>query len=164
MATEIKRKTWSQFCRKFNVTNQYRLADVQVKSKGQRSMDLDRGAPFLGIALARKGRVIAGIDLFTGKYDPDKLNEPVVSIREPEKIILEKDGSGTDNHLLLEAKDGTRVSVSLSGAKDPERHRSLVEKLAYTIYERRGQQIGHEFDDWVEAEKRVKEKELQLTT
>ena len=163
MSTEIKRKVWSQFCKKFNASNQYRLANVSVKTKGRNAVEVDRDAPFMGIALARNGRLIDGIELYTGKYDPDKLKEPIISIKQPDKVLLETDDTGADGRLTVRTKDGTEVNISLSGQKDPERHRSLVEKMAYTMYERRGYQTGREFDDWVEAEKRVKETELELT-
>ena len=162
MTMEIKRKTWSQFCKKFNATNQYRTANVSLKSRAHRAVDMDRDTPFMGISIAKKGRLIDGIQVFTGKFDPDRLTEPTLTITQPEKIVIEQ-SNGNDSRLIIRGKDGTEASLVLSGERDDNQFRSFVEKVAYTIYERRGHSTGHDFDDWLEAEKKIKEAELQLT-
>jgi hypothetical protein len=162
MTTEIKRKTWSQFCKKFNATNQYRTASVSVKQKARGAVDMDHDTPFMGISIAKKGRLIDGIAVYTGKYDPDKLTEPTYMITQPEKIVIEQN-NGSDSRLVIRSKDGTEARLELVGQRDDGQYRSFVEKVAYTIYERRGHSTGHDFDDWLEAEKRIKEAELQLT-
>jgi hypothetical protein len=163
MTTEIKRKTWSQFCKKFNATNQYRTASLRLTSKDRKTVDMDQNTPFLGLALTKTGRTIEGVALYTGKLDPERLTEPTLQIRQPEKIVVEHNGNGMDSRLVILGKDGTQASVALSGPKDLDHYRSFVQQVAYSIFERRGQSGGHDFDDWVEAEKKIKEAELQLT-
>jgi hypothetical protein len=163
MTTEIKRKTWSQFCKKFNATNQYRTASLRLTSKDRKAVDMEQNTPFLGITVARSGRTIDALALFTGKLDPDRLTEPTLTIRQPEKIVVEHNGNGMDSRLVISGKDGTVASVALTGPKDLEHYRSFVQQVAYSIFERRGYSGGKDFDDWVEAEKKIKEAELQLT-
>lgn len=162
MTTEIKRKTWSQFCKKFNATNQYRTASVSMKSRSRKAVDMDSDTPFMGISIAKKGRLIDGIQVYTGKFDPDRLTEPTLTVSQPEKIVVEQN-NGSDSRLVIRSKDGTEASLVLSGERDDNKFRSFVEKVAYTIYERRGHSTGRDFDDWLEAEKKIKEAELQLT-
>ena len=162
MTMEIKRKTWSQFCKKFNATNQYRTASVSMKARSRKAVDMDSDTPFMGISIAKKGRLIDGIQVFTGKFDPDRLTEPTLTVNQPEKMVVEQN-DGSDSRLVIRSKDGTEASLVLSGERDDNKYRSFVEKVAYTIYERRGHSTGNDFDDWLEAEKKIKEAELQLT-
>lgn len=160
MAIEIKRSNWSRFCRKFNVTNQYRQAAVSVKHRAGNEVELNQNSPFMGLAITKKGRLIDGIELFAGQYDPERLTEPIVSIKQPVKVILEKDNNAMDNRLSVEGKDGTVANVVLSGEKGPQQYHLFVEKLAYSICERRGFAPGSDLDDWFEAERKIKETEL----
>ena len=162
MAIEIKRNSWSRFCRKFNETNQLRHAMVRVKHRDDNEVEIDRGSPFMGIAITKKGRLIDGVELFTGQYDPDKLTEPLVAVKEPVRIVLEKDRDGMDNCLSVESKDGSVAKIVLSGEKVARQYHSLIEKLAYSMYERRGFTPGNDVEDWLEAERKVKEVELQF--
>ena len=162
MATEIKRSNWSRFCKKFNETNQLRHATVRVKLRGENEIEIDQNSPFMGVNIAKKGRLIDSVELFTGQRDLYKLTEPVAAIKEPARIMLEKDSNGMDNSLTIEGKDGTVARVVLSGEKIAGQYHSLIEKLAYSMYERRGFTPGNDVEDWLEAEKRVKEIELQF--
>ena len=163
MTVEVNRKTWSQFCKKFNLTNQYRSAQVSVKQKGRRKIEMVPEAPFLGVSISKKGRLIDGIDLFTGQLDPDRLNQPLVSIKQPESILVEKDKTGEATRLSVTSKDGTEAAVILTGEAGESRYRSFVEQIAYSLYERRGGSQGDHIDDWLEAEKRVRATEQSLT-
>ena len=162
MTSEIKRNTWSRFCRKFNLTNQYRSATVQVRRKDDGEVEVDRNVPFMGIAIAKKGRLIDGVDLFTGQMDPGRLTRPVISVKQPVRIVLEKDTAGTDSRLSVESEDGTVANVVLSGEKNPQNYHASVEKVAYSMWEKRGYAPGSDVNDWHEAEKKIKEVELQL--
>ncbi len=162
MGVEIKRNGWSRFCKKFNETNQLRHAAVRVKHRDDGEVAIDRGSPFMGIAIAKKGRLIDGVELFTGQSDPDKLTEPLVVVKEPVRITLEKDHNDMDNCLSVEGKDGTVAEVVLSGEKVAGQYHSLIQKLAYSMYERRGFTPGNDVEDWLEAEKKVREVELQF--
>lgn len=157
MSIEITKNNWSEFCKKFNQANQYRQAKVTVKNKDQREVQLKGDSPFLGIAPAKKGRSVEGFQLFTGQYDPESIAMPIIAIKEPAKILLEKDNQGHDNRLMVESKDGTVASVVLLGKKDPDQYRSFVERVAYAMYERRGYTSGDELADWYTAEKKVRE-------
>jgi hypothetical protein len=162
MVTEIKRNSWSRFCRKFNETNQLRHSTVMVKLRDDNEVEIDQGSPFMGIAITKKGRLIDSVELFTGQYDPDKLTEPLVAVKEPVRIVLEKDRDGMDNCLSVVSKDGTVAKVVLSGQKVAGQYRSLIEKLAYSMYEQRGFAPGNDVEDWLEAERKVKEIENQF--
>ncbi|HUV29522.1 MAG TPA: DUF2934 domain-containing protein [Acidobacteriota bacterium] len=163
MVTEIRRNNWARFCRKFNAGNQYRQATVNLGQKSKGEVEINRDAPLMGIAIGRKGRLIDSIDVFTGRYDPENVTQPAVSVREPVKVMLETTPDGTDNRLSVESKDGTRASIILSGESSPQRYRNFVEKVAYTLSERRGFVPGNDVDDWCEAENRVREAQLQFT-
>ena len=89
--------------------------------------------------------------VFLARPDPDDL-----------RILLEKDNDGTDNRLSIESNDGTVAHIALSGERDSQQYYSFVEKLAYSIGERRGFAPGGEKDDWLEAERKIKEAELQF--
>jgi len=162
MATEIKRNNWSRFCKKFNESNQLRHATVRVKHRDDNEVEIDRDSPFMGIAITKKGRLIDGVELFTDQYDPDKLTEPLVAVKEPVRIVMEKDRDGMDNCLTVVGKDDTVAKVVLSGQKVAKQYHSLIEKLAYSMYERRGFTPGNDVEDWLKAERKVKEIELQF--
>ena len=162
MGTEIKRNTWSRFCKKFNTTNQLRWATVSVKARGENETAISQDQPFMGIAITKKGRLIDGIELFAARYNPERLAEPVVTVKEPARLVLEKSPDGTDNRLMIQSKDGSVASVALTGETGPQQRQAFVEKLAYSMYERRGCTHGDHVHDWLEAERRVKETELQF--
>ncbi|MFH1189846.1 MAG: DUF2934 domain-containing protein [Candidatus Omnitrophota bacterium] len=46
-------------------------------------------------------------------------------------------------------------SLKPNSAKD---HGSLVQKKAYELYVKRGKRPGHELDDWLEAERLIRQK------
>jgi hypothetical protein len=162
MATEVKKNTWSRFCKKFNQTNQYRPAKVTVKRRGQSEVDIDQNLLFMGLTLGKKGKLIDSIELFTAHYDPERLTEPIASLKQPVRLLIEKDADERDNSLWIEGKDGTVVKVDLSGEKTPLQQQMFVEKVAYALSERRGFAPGGDIDDWLEAERKVKETELQF--
>jgi predicted RNA-binding protein YlqC (UPF0109 family) len=162
MADEIKRNRWSQFFKKFSAANQYRQSTILVEQKGKSKAQINHDAPFLGIAVTKQGRLIDGIRLYTGQNDPEKISQPVLSIKEPVKIEVEKDSNGLASRLAVHSEDGTVARVILSGERDAGRFHSYVEEVAYRIAERRGFGPGNHVDDWLEAEKKIKETELEL--
>ncbi|MCK5125687.1 MAG: DUF2934 domain-containing protein [candidate division Zixibacteria bacterium] len=160
MAKEIKRNNWSRFCKRFSSANQYRRTTLQTRGsadKGSVSVE-----PFMGVALSKKGRLIDGIQFFSGNYNPDKVVEPVMTIHDPEKIFLDKDDKGRDRNLNIKLKDGTEVTLEISGEPEPDRPKYLTEKIAYSMFENRGYKIGHDLGDWLDAENRVKQAESSL--
>jgi hypothetical protein len=159
---EIKRNTWARFCRKFNRANQYRLISVEFTDKRGRRTELGRDARLLGITLTKEGRFINGVDLYTDRYDPDCLGKPFLTVLQPTRMLLEKDSDGTDCGLLLETPDGATIRIHLCGDRDTQAPDSLVEKVAYSIAERRGFVGGSAVDDWLIAEERVREIQSQL--
>jgi len=161
MDKEIKRNTWSRFCRKFTADNRYRPTKMRIKERSDGEMAMEMH-PFMGIALAKKGRLIDAVQLYTGRWDPQGVAEPVVTVKEPAMIRLEKDKTGRDSRLRIRGKDGTEVMLNMDGEKDLHQARELIEKVAYTMYERRGHAPGNDLDDWFEAEHRVREAEMQL--
>ncbi|MFQ6007625.1 MAG: DUF2934 domain-containing protein [Candidatus Zixiibacteriota bacterium] len=162
MAAEVNKNTWSRFFKKFNQTNQYRPAKVVVKQLGQTETNIDLNLLFMGLTIGKKGKRIDNVEIFTAQYDPERLAEPITSIKQPVRVVIEKDADKRDSSLWIEGMDGSVVKVDLSGEKTPQQQQMFVEKVAYALSERRGFAPGGEIDDWLEAEKRVKETELQF--
>lgn len=162
MVKEIKRNTWSKFFKQFNSQNQYRHIRVSLEDKKNNDSELTWDSPFLGMALEKKGRLIDGVQLFSGWASPERVYYPVMHLKQPEKIVLDRDENGKDNRLMVETRDGTRATIELWGEKDASWHRDLVQKVAYSIYERRGCAHGNDGGDWLEAEKKVREAEEQF--
>ncbi len=162
MAHEIKRNYWSRFCRRFNTANQYRRTVVNTTAtQGEtESMPL---SPFMGVTLTRKGRTIDGIQILTGRPDPDGVMTPALTIKEPKEIFLECDQNGFDRFLRINSKDGTKARLELIGEREPNQFVTLVEQLAYSMFERRDYTQGNDKDDWFEAERKVRDAEMELT-
>ena len=162
MSSEVRRNTWSRFCKRFNSLNRYRPVSVRVKQNGSKEVEVSHDTPLVGIAITKSGRYIDGIELFTAQSDPESLSRPIVSIKQPVRILSEKDDEKKDNWLMIESDDGSQLKIELSGDTDHGKHRTYVEKLAYSMYERRGYQSGQDVDDWLEAERRLEEGDHQL--
>ncbi len=162
MADEIRRNRWSQFFKKFSAGNQYRQSTVVVERSSSDKSVVMENVPFLGVAILKKGRLIDGVNLFTGRFEPEKVSEPVLSVRQPVKVEFENEADGSCHWLAIHCEDGTVARVVLSGEQDPDRFHRLVEKVAYRIAEDRGFAPGGHVDDWLEAEKRIKATELEL--
>jgi hypothetical protein len=62
-------------------------------------------------------------------------------------------------------KRGARSDVDPAPARVPEKseeqHPSSVAELAYGLYEERGRQEGHQLEDWIEAERRISNRQGQ---
>ncbi len=162
MIKEISRNAWAKFCKKFSIDNQYRLFNVKVTKKDKSNGKIVWDSPFMGLELEKKGRLINGLRLFSAWADPQCAALPIASFKQPVKMMLEKDGRGYDHKLTVHTKDGTRAMVELISGRDPNQHQVLVEKVAYSMYERRGCSHGNDRADWVEAEKKVAEAESQF--
>jgi hypothetical protein len=161
MSDEIKRNNWSRFLKRFNSANQFRPTELTIKRNGEETAGIPM-SPFMGVALHKKGRFIDGVQFFTGKWNPDTVAEPVITIDKPSQIWIEKDQDGCDNRLRVRSNDGTEARLKMQGEKQPEQERWLVEKVAYSMYEHRGCRHGDHEDDWLEAEHRVKQAEMHL--
>lgn len=162
MTNEIKRNTWTRFCKKFSAANQYRSTQLTLSAKKSDPSSATL-MPFMGVAISKKGRMIDGVEFFAGKPHPEKVAEPVMTIQDPAKIYLEKDKNGTDCRLRIRSKDGTEACLELIGEPEPSGAHTLVEKVAYSLYEKRSFTPGSDFDDWLEAERKVQEAEALLT-
>lgn len=156
MTKQIKRNSWSRFCKQFSASNQFRPAQVKVKkTRGRKVLNAVDCFPLVGVALAKKGRLIDGIQLFAGRPDVDTPVEPVITIKDPAEVILEQNKAGQDSRLKIRSKDGLEATVEIQQADDL--YRELVEKVAYSLYERRGFSHGDDHNDWYEAERRLGE-------
>jgi hypothetical protein len=162
MMKEISRTNWSKFCKTFNSANQYRQINIGIYGKRNGENHLLENSPFLGINLHKKGRIIDGIQLFAGIWDPEKVTEPVLMINEPSQIMVEKDKNGMDHLLKIRASDGAEARLVIFGERNPELSRELIERVAYSIYERRGYAPGNDMGDWLEAENILRKTEEQL--
>lgn len=163
MTKQIKRNSWSRFCKQFSASNQFRPAQVKVKkTKGRKIMDATECFPLLGMTLAKKGRLIDGIQLFAGRADVDSPAEPVLTIRNPAEVILEQSKSGHDSLLKIKSKDGFEATVEIQQAENL--YQELLEKVAYGLYERRGASHGDDHNDWYEAERKLGEVRRQFVS
>ena len=161
MTKEVKRNQWAQFFRKFNASNQYRHVRVSFRDKDSaREFPLYEN-PFLGLALEKKGRLIDGVQFYAGRADSDIVSEPVISLKQPERILVEKDETGSERRITIKTRDGLEATADL-GDYDSEKGRRLVEKVAYSIYQKRGGRHGNDADDWLEAERKVREAEAMF--
>ncbi len=161
MITEIKKSEWPKFHRKFNATNLYRPARLSIID-GDGNQTTVCPTPFMGIALTREGRKVNGIQFLAGQADPENLIEPIVTVVEPARLMLETDADGSDYRLCIRSQaDNREIVLELTGQR--ESSQTLVQKVAYSLYERRGYTPGSDRDDWYQAEQKVKEIELQLT-
>ena len=163
MANEIRRNNWSRFLRKINADHRFRAATVTVRKRRSRPVELDREAPFLGLAITKSGRLIDGVNIYTGRWDPDQITEPAAAVKQPSRILQEKATDGSLRRLSVESKDGSMVTIDLTGRPCPVEPDGLVEKLAYAMYERRGASHGCDVDDWLEAERCLRELETRVT-
>jgi hypothetical protein len=162
MANQIRRNNWRRFFRKFNSANQYRRTEIRITQNGNENEPIPV-SPFMGIALKKRGRLIDGIQFFSGGWNASEVAQPVVTLKDPSQIWLEKDNTGRDNQLRIKSSDGTEISLALYGEPQIEQERSLVEKVAYSMFEHRGYWHGNDMGDWLEAEQRIKQIEIQLT-
>lgn len=163
MPKEVKRSGWRNFCRRFSRDNQYRNVRITGGSVAGAAIDLGPGHPFLGIALEKKGRLIDGIQLLAGRGDFETVLDPVAAIKKPAKVVLHNDEQGIARRLELQSEIGDTLSLDLEGGKERGQYYNLVEKVAYDLFQRRGSTVGNDWNDWLEAEKKVKEAEQQLT-
>lgn len=162
MKSEIKRNNWSRFLKKFNSDNQFRRTELNVRYPGDKA-DSIRMGPFLGLVLTKKGRFIDGVQFLNGGWNAEKVAEPAVTIKEPSHIWLERNKEGQDRQLRIRAKDGSEVQLELMGEPQFDQQRHLIEKVAYSMFERRGCCHGNDMGDWYEAEQRIKQIEMELT-
>ena len=163
MVSEIKRNNWSRFLKKFSSSNQYRPATIRVAADGSDRTPATERAALLGVALEKKGRLIDGIQLFTGLGCAESIDEPVVSIKQPSKVLLNKDDDGRDVQLTVISGDGTAATIELNGERDEDLYNQLVGRVAYSLYEHRGNGHGNDSEDWQEAQRRIRAAELSFT-
>jgi hypothetical protein len=156
---EVARSSWARFCKQFSAQNQYRPAAL-LTSNGQ--VELGPHHPLLGVSLTKKGRLIDGIQILAAGADAEQIAEPVFELKEPGKILVEKDKQGRPLRVEFQAQNNSGVKLEFHGDPDSGAKQALVEKIAYNLHQRRGQTHGAHFDDWVEAERRLQAIESQL--
>ncbi len=156
MIKEIRRGQWAQFFRKFNADNQYRQVHITYKESNTNKEISLENRPFIGLGLEKKGRFIEGIQFFAGRGDAIDIAEPILAIKDPERIIVEKDNLGHDFRMTIKTKDSYEI-VAILGPHDYKQVKNLIEEVAYSIYVKRGGLHGADTDDWQQAEKKVYE-------
>ncbi len=155
MTTEIRRNSWSRFCRTFSENNQYRHTSVVLAESSRKRVPVAECIPFVGLALEKKGRFIDGFKLYAFSRDQETHAEPIVTIKQPSQVLLERDRQGRDTRLHIKAKDGTEAVVELLGRRDDENSSHFAQEIAYALFEQRGYDHGRHLDDWYEAEQRL---------
>ncbi|MEA3297730.1 MAG: DUF2934 domain-containing protein [candidate division Zixibacteria bacterium] len=163
MTSEIRRNIWSRFCKKFSTSNMYRPAKLHMGEESQDKTGSTQDFPFLGMTMEKKGRLIDGFNFFAGCGDTESIAQPITSIKQPAKVVLEKDESGNDTRLTINSKDGTETTIELYGEKDPNQYRDLVGRVAYSLYEKRNYSHGNDRDDWLEAERKIRNAQMIIT-
>ena len=161
MANEITRSTWKQFLKRFNAKNRYR--SLRVKTTGEQLNPLASDSPFMGFGLRKRGRFINGISLYAGMAESEKIAEPVLTIGDPKSISLEKDIPGQESYLLIQSKDGTKIRIEIEGTRDISQPKNLIKRVAYKLFQQRGNQHGNDIADWLDAEQQVRKVEKQLS-
>lgn len=153
MATEIRRNNWSRFLKRFNATNQFRTVSVRITRSRGDHVPVAEATPLIGVGIKKKGRLIDGLAVFTGQLDPERLAEPALLILQPDQVMIEKDDQGVEVCMRVSSKDGSVAEIMLSGASQTE---PLVQRVAYSLFERRGASVGNDLGDWFEAESRIR--------
>ncbi|PKK83997.1 MAG: hypothetical protein CVT49_06105 [candidate division Zixibacteria bacterium HGW-Zixibacteria-1] len=159
MKKEVKRNTWGKFCRKFSADNMLRGASIRFNDRDQNDIQFSGEYPLMGLTVEKKGRLIDGILFYAGWTSPEKVAQPILSIKDPEEIIVEKDPDGNDIGLQVHTKNGGVAMIELAENTGSGRVETFVRKVAYSMYERRGYSHGNDMGDWLEAERKVKEAE-----
>ena len=162
MFTDIKKTNWLQFCKKFNLSNQYRLMGVRIENESTGFVIEMESSIFLGFAVSKRGRWIEEISLIAGSKNPNNIAEPIASIFQPLTMSVMKDEMEVDSHLKITGTDGTTMSLLLNSEQNPQLRHTLKEEIAHSVFERRGCNHGCDLDDWDKAEKIITEAEHEL--
>lgn len=162
MDKEIKRNSWLHFCKKFSSDNQYREITIKFIDRHKKIVNVIEHQPLLGLSLTKKGRLIDGFQLYSEWGHVERVAAPVAAIKEPKRVKVGLDQNGREHILMIESEDGSRIDIELYGDRDENRQRGLVEKVAYSMYEKRGYTPGNQETDWLEAERIVRETEAQF--
>lgn len=162
MKKEVTRNRWSQFCKQFSATNQFRRMTLSVGHGKGRATITSEQRPFLGVMIQKKNRKIDKIQFFAGRQAPDAVTEPVFEISQPSRFIVERNPEGLDTRLMVEANDGSKAELELSGTGREEGYESFVRDVAFSIYKQRGQH-GADLDDWLTAERIVQDSSTMFT-
>jgi hypothetical protein len=162
MYTEIPRSQWGRTLKKLNAANQLRQTVITLDRPEKTDIEQHDNVLFMGLTLRKKGRVIDGIELWAATPRPDHVVEPIAVVNEPARLIVEENEQLETERLVIESSDGTVASLSLTKAEPDMNFSHLVRQIAYSMYEQRGYANGDDINDWLEAERRVKEAELQF--
>ena len=159
---EIKKSDWTKFIKKFNASNQYRSATISTKDNQGNFNILKENSLFTGILLEKQGRQFTSAELCCSKYDAKELFEAVTSIDNPLKLTLRKEESGLDESLALFNKDQNIVLIKFTSSNKAELYHQYVEKIAYAIGENRGFEPGGEIGDWLDAENKIENLNINM--
>jgi hypothetical protein len=151
MRKEIQRNNWSRFCRKFS--KEYRFRASRVNADASDLSTWSNEVPVLGLTLTKKGRRIDGFELYVGQTDPEQPFEPALTVSDAAELILEQDPESPVECLRIKSKDGSEAMVELGDPSRSGPYKELLERLAYSLYERRGHADGHDRADWHEAKR-----------
>ena len=161
MEKRIARKNWAAFAADFTAANVYRPARLIIHSEDENRAEYGRVMPFIGISISKHGKAPDNFELLAKQYDPEELAEQLVSVKRPVKIVLGRGEAESDSRLTIENDQGTIVEIELGGEAGIDHFRTAVQQTAYCLFCRRGETAGHEHDDWLEAEKRLRMVEFQ---
>ena len=162
MFLEIKKANWLQFCKQFNLDNQYRRVKVNIMQESIGITEIAESSMFLGLSISKKGRRIDEMRLIVGGKNQDVIAEPVAVVYQPFTLSVMKDDTGADIQLEIVGFDGKKISFQLEGEQTPQFRYSLMEEFAYSAFERRGGDHGRSLEDWLEAEEQIANVEHEL--
>ena len=78
-------------------------------------------------------------------------NAPSPAADEPIRNI----SRGATSRAIPKRKDRLQPSPQAESSDTTDEIRTRIERLAYTLYQQRGHQDGYDWEDWLEAERRV---------
>ncbi|WP_456434037.1 DUF2934 domain-containing protein [Thermosulfuriphilus sp.] len=144
----ILKKDWPEFLRGFNAENQFRPVRLLVDEHL-----MAEGLPFMGIVHEEKNKTV---EFYVGGTDADHVEHLIHSLRSPRAIYALKEDGRILGLEVQSARDPKAAIEFIGGAEEAKRvKRELIEKIAYSIYEKRGREAGRDQEDWFRAEELV---------
>jgi len=141
----ILKKDWPEFLKTFNAQHQFRPVRVLVDEQ-----ELCHDLPFMGLVYEPKTKEV---EVFVGGVDVEHPNHLVHTLASPRAVYVLRENGEVKGIEVHSAKEPKVVVEFLGPPEEAQRvKRELIEKIAYELYLRRGQEPGKALDDWLEAE------------
>ncbi|MBA2848224.1 DUF2934 domain-containing protein [Thermosulfuriphilus ammonigenes] len=144
----ILKKEWKNFLKEFNGANQFRPVRLLVDEHL-----VAENLPFMGIAYEEKTKTV---EFYVGGMDADHIDHLIHSLRSPRAIYALKEDGRLLGLEVQSAKDPKAAVEFIGEPEEAQRTKhELIQKIAYSLYEKRGREAGREKEDWYQAEELV---------